>query len=304
MVERKEVEAAYGVRIDAWRPYRDVVQAHTAEHGWLCIKPCRYPPEELEFLAAVLDHLRGRGFTASPRLYRTKDGRPFREIRSGAYMVTPWILGSSPDFRRESERTDAVQLLARFHTHAQGLRVVRVPPRRDALLQMHRRIARCEHLLSPHLSRKEARLVEQMLAFADDALHSRLARLALTRERAVRAFDHGDYNYPNLVRDHRGRLHVIDFDNARLNVRMADLAHLIHRNCAWETAGTERLIAAYQRVRPLTSGERRLLCALLAYPYPLVRAVHQGRSVHSVRPFRHRHQVAAYLAFLREQARF
>jgi Ser/Thr protein kinase RdoA (MazF antagonist) len=96
---------------------------------------------------------------------------------------------------------------------------------------------------------------------------------AVKHEASVGAFVHGDYNYPNLIFDRERFIHLIDFENTSHQVRMTDLAHILHRNVAWMGDETLRWIEYYDRTRPLSSGDKHLLFALLHVPYPLVRAI-------------------------------
>jgi thiamine kinase-like enzyme len=105
---------------------------------------------------------------------------------------------------------------------------------------------------------------------------------AIRNETSLLAFVHGDYNYRNLIIDKQGAIHLIDFENTSLQVRMVDLAHVLHRNVAWKGEETLRWIDNYDRVRPLSSEDRHLLFALLLVPYPLVRAIRQNRNIQSI----------------------
>lgn len=63
---------------------------------------------------------------------------------------------------------------------------------------------------------------------------------------------------------------------------MEDLAHVLHRNAPWQVHQMSRLIEVYDRVRPLAQDDLHLLVALLLQPYPLIRALRAGRSIHAI----------------------
>ncbi|WJH37399.1 phosphotransferase [Paenibacillus sp. CC-CFT747] len=118
-----------------------------------------------------------------------------------------------------------------------------------------------------------AQWLPPLLREGEELLADPAVERLMATERKAGAFVHGDYNYPNVVLDRSHRLHLIDMENASLNVRVMDLAHILHRNCPWNADGIMTAIAEYDRKRPLGPDERFVLYALLVLPYPLVRAI-------------------------------
>jgi thiamine kinase-like enzyme len=104
---------------------------------------------------------------------------------------------------------------------------------------------------------------------------------AIASEQRVSAFVHGDYNYPNLIKDSHHKLHLIDFENTSLNVRMNDLSHILHRNCLWDSSRMLRWIEYYERKRPLSPYDLNLLHAQLMAPYHVVRNIRIGGFRHA-----------------------
>lgn len=102
------------------------------------------------------------------------------------------------------------------------------------------------------------------------------AQAAIRREIRAKAYVHGDYNYHNIVVDSSGHYNLIDFDKTALQVRMYDLAHIMYRICPWNDDRASRLIEIYDRARPLSRGDIRLLVALLCLPGSLIRSIHWG----------------------------
>ncbi len=118
-----------------------------------------------------------------------------------------------------------------------------------------------------------------LLALCEEVLY-RLqqpkVRAAIQQEQKAAALIHGDYNYPNLVKDRQLKIHLIDFENCSLHVRMKDLSHLLHRNCLWNATKMLRAIDFYQRYRPLSTQDLHLLHTLLISPYHVVRNLRIG----------------------------
>jgi Ser/Thr protein kinase RdoA (MazF antagonist) len=93
---------------------------------------------------------------------------------------------------------------------------------------------------------------------------------------------HNDFGTANVLVNHTGAITLIDFDFSDRNLYASELARTIAYLCAlkapsYDTDLAADYIAAYQRTRPLSDGERRIVGAILAYyGYPMY-AYTQGR---------------------------
>ena len=277
MTLRAEVEREYGIEILDWKPVRDVFQIRSKRHGVLCLKPYEYESEEVQFIAAVQDHVYGRGFHYVPRTLRTRDQQSSIAFAHRWYMLTPWIAGKTPVFRDARQLHHAVRTLGGFHTHAQNFPRSSVPPQRYKMNQMLEQLVKDRQLIRRTYQGIAGKTLLDLCDESIRQLKSKKVRKAILHEAELGAVIHGDYNYPNIVRDVRNRDHLIDFDNASMNTRMEDLAHIIHRNAPWQPEKVMRLIDHYDHARPLSSGDLSLLAALLYRPYPVIRSLHQNR---------------------------
>jgi len=263
------VEREYGIRVRRIGKVKDVYRLETRE-GAMCLKPYKVDASEVDYLAAVFEHLRGRGFRYGPLLYRTKNGRAWVRYGSAYYMLTDWVIGATPDFSTDEPIRKALHTLGKFHRHAEGLSPDSIPAQRRHIHLLPQIVAQYkDSLANCELSGRMGPFME----LCDMALHyldDERCKIALAQEEQAVSFSHGDYNYPNLV-SAGGRMHLIDFEASAQQTRMVDLSHILHRNYAWRGNSTLRGVEHYEQKRPLNAETRRLLAALLMAPYPIVR---------------------------------
>ncbi|WAH36539.1 phosphotransferase [Alicyclobacillus dauci] len=267
----------YGIDIVDWTPVKDVYRLRTREHGTLCLKPYDLPIEEVEFIAGVQDDVKRNGFQFVPYTFRTRSNRVGFKHNGNWYMLTRWVVGRTPSFRNENRLHQAVRTLAKFHDSAQNLSARQPPTKRIKTKGIKRRLEHESRKIEENYRGGCAEILKDLCAASLSHIESSKVKRAIRREVAVKAFVHGDYNYPNIVQDKQGRYHLIDFENTSLHVRMEDLAHLIHHNAAWQGERVVRIIDAYDRVRPMSDGDLQLLIALLYQPYPVFRAIQNGK---------------------------
>ncbi|WP_221469013.1 phosphotransferase [Cohnella nanjingensis] len=244
----------------------------TSDGRALCCKTYNFPDSEVDFIADILIQLVESGFPYGPRIVATRDRRLWAKRNDKPVMVTNWIKGRSPNFETPSEWKQAIRTLASFHRYAQFPILREVPAGRERYTTLTSVIADYRTTLQ-HVQDIP---VHAFIFLCDEAtryLGEPKSMEAVKCEAAVRAWVHGDYNYPNLILDRKGFMRLIDFENTSLQARMTDLAHILHRNAAWDCDELLRWIDYYDRFRPLSAEDRFLLYALLHVPYPLVRAI-------------------------------
>jgi CotS family spore coat protein len=273
-----EIEHQYGIQINKCTKVKDVYRVETKQHGSLCLKSYRVSIEEVQFIAVVQEYLIQNGFLYSPRVFLNRDGLPYIQTHGACYMLTNWVNGQNPRYQNIKQLKKSVRTLAAFHSHAKYISIS-APKRRFRVFSLEDRFKSTYSAVKKYDDRDSAKrdamlhLCKQALEQFEDA-H---VQKAILHEAKIKAFVHGDYNYPNLVVDAQGNHQLIDFDNTSLHVRMEDLAHIIHRNYPWQADGAFRLIDVYSHVRPIGKDELRLLVALLHEPYPLIRAISQKK---------------------------
>jgi Ser/Thr protein kinase RdoA (MazF antagonist) len=273
-----DIEEAYPLTIRNSTRIRDVYRLLTAKGRMLCSKSYDIPEPEVHFIARVMMHLAETGFQYGPRIIPTKSQALWAIRKEKPYMITNWVRGRSPKFKERLEWKKAIRTLATFHQHAEGITLDDVPPGRDRIAFLPNMIDHYRVTISEH---KGIGDMSAFISLCDEAtyyINQPMSLEATNHEMSVRAFVHGDYNFPNLVIDRKDSIHLIDFENTSLQARMTDLAHILHRNFPWNGEDTVRWIEYYDHIRPISSVDRHLLFALLHVPYPLVRAIRLNKN--------------------------
>ncbi|OXL86850.1 sporulation protein [Paenibacillus sp. SSG-1] len=269
---RTGIEETYGMRIREIRRVKDVFRIRT-RLGTYCLKGYDVQVEEVFYIARVFACLDERGFTRSPKVYPTTALSPVMIHQGSVYMLTNWVHGRQPDFGSAADLRKGLRSLARFHAAAEGFPAGEAPASRIRYFDLEKDVSDYKDLLGCY---ENTRHLVPPCEEAISRLREPAVLAAITAEQQASAFIHGDYNYPNLIKDKRGKLHLIDFENSSLHVRMKDLAHILHRNFTWNAGGMLRAVEYYQRHRQLSAPDLSLLHALLSAPYPVVRSIKIG----------------------------
>ncbi|MFK7693033.1 phosphotransferase [Paenibacillus sp. HJGM_3] len=273
------VEQSYGIKIRDSRPFHDVYKVRT-ENGVYCLKPYEFHAEDVQFIGRILGYLEERGFSRGPKVYPTVEQAAFMTHNGVFYMLTNWVKGDRPDFSKRMDYKKGIRTLAKFHAVAEGFPLEEVPAGRVRYSGLSSEVTEYKELLSSYTH------TGHLVPLCEEAL-GRLQQAgsleAIDTEAQLSAFTHGDYNYPNMIKDPHRKIHLIDFDNSSLHVRMKDLSHILHRNCLWDGTEMLRWIDYYHKHRSLSSGDRCLLHALLVAPYHVVRNIRIGGIRHAKR---------------------
>jgi Ser/Thr protein kinase RdoA (MazF antagonist) len=269
-----DVEQEYGINITKQVMVRDVYQLFTENHGILCLKSYDISESEIRFIAQMFTHLAESGFMYGPKILLTTSQSPWITRNEVHYMLTNWVVGESPEFNERTLFKKTIRFLAKFHSIAQGLPALHVPEARIKYNRLGERITSYQNILGEYP--KTERLIS-ICNKAQEHLSSPTVMKAIEQEQATLAYVHGDFNYPNLVLDKSCSIHMIDFENMSLNVRMQDFSHILHRNFPWQGKETLQWIEYYDRKRPLSMEDLHLLYTLLLVPYPVIRAIRRKK---------------------------
>ncbi|NOU71815.1 phosphotransferase, partial [Paenibacillus sp. LMG 31458] len=233
---------------------------------------------EVAFIRELFVYLDQKGYRYAPKPVDGLNNNLWTFHRNQYWLLTNWVKGRSPDFPRKSELMKTFRTLAKFHLHAEGFSADKVPERRIRYEQSYRLPAEYRSEIRKYVG------LERFIDLCDQAEaygHKQAVIRAIESERAAGAFCHGDYNFPNVVMDHSRHLHLIDLENASMNVRMTDLAHILYRNYPWDGEMILNGVEEYERKRSLSVEDRHLLYMLLLIPYPLIRALRKyGKKYH------------------------
>lgn len=255
----------------------------------------RQPPDvtenDLRFRHAFMAHLRDAGLPV-PGLLARPDGSSHTITEDGIYEAQSWLDGQqfvTEDAGGESELEAAARMLGALHQASAGFlwQPHRWPEERsaDGLARAYSTLIR-QAAERPELS---PAMTNGLLRIAEACEGRRVAaHAALTQEPAPPQLHiHGDFQAHNLRFDSSGVNAIYDFDAARWDSRLLELAYslLYFTGVRWDDASSltpplvddgldvlraHRFLSAYGREAPPAEGEATLLADALALVFPIV----------------------------------
>lgn len=270
----------FGLEPLGFTPVRRAWRVETAE-GPRFLKCTALSPAELAFVTAAAAHLRSRGEPA-PQFHTDHLGRPYVARPGYSFVLTDWLTGREADFDDPEDLGLAVKAVARLHWRGEGFIAppsgrVRVEwghwpekfGRRVVLFQAFREAALAVRGEFDHaylaLWDYHAGRAKEALRLLEGSVYPRLISSHL-RAPVICHHDLSKRNF--LIREAEACL--VDFDYCVQDHPVHDLANLLQRlgqSEDWETGKAEGVLAAYDRLCPLSRGERNLLLALLVWPH-------------------------------------
>ena len=290
--KRKWQRTGFGVMLDHYRVLQSVADEYdlkmlqierengvfriNTSQGWKKFKPFKYSAPELEFVHSALEHLAAKGWKRSLPLHLTKEGATHVETPYGLFYVTIWVQGTEIDPEDPFQLEASVKILGEMHR----------------LLEDFRSETECHRLYPVSWHEKYRRQGEDLLRYqqlAEDTRKNKFSR----RFRQVaddflrmigiglQLLEDGDYERvskepdlntichtspiaSNLVAGHDGKIYMIDFDNARRDLRIYDVARMMIRHGDWDVDKALFILRNYQEANPLTKEEIALIPALCA----------------------------------------
>ncbi len=244
--------------------------------GMLCLR--RWPPkhpdqQRLEFIQAVLWHVDQEGFHAVPLPVETQHRHGYVLFAGHLWELTRWLPGRA-DYRQNPSAArleNALGAVARFHRATATFPLPETGP--VASPGIVERLARLHELMGgrieslrrstregawPELAARGQRLIEMfgaaapgVLTVLEDAATRRVELQPCVRDiwQAHVLFEHDDVSG------------IVDFGSMRPENVAADVARLLGSLAGDERADWQRGLAAYERYRPLSSDELRLVAA-------------------------------------------
>jgi Ser/Thr protein kinase RdoA (MazF antagonist) len=248
----------------------------TTPRGLLCLRrwPHEYPTvERLQFIQAVLWHVSVEGFELSPLPLEADSHAGFVEHQGTLWQLEPWMLGEANyhALPNETKLRSALAALAQFHLAAASFPLAENGPlpsprlllRRDRLNaleagQLDRLAAAIQPGKWPALAERATRLV-QLVRLAADRVGQTLAAAQSLKVPVQPCI--GDVWHDHVLFLGDAVSGLVDFGGMRADAVAGDIARLLGSLVADDTAGWKIGLAAYDRYRPLSPDERRLVTA-------------------------------------------
>ena len=252
--------------------------------GRLLIREFRGSVCKLEKEQELLLHLKSCGYLVD-QMAADSEGRLATVYREyGQFVVKESLDGRECDTRSESELSKASSLLAGIHKELRGVGPVEEEERLrlaapDAAWEMgrHNKELRKIYAFIRRKNRKnefESACLACFPPLIRDAQEIeaklRASSYGELREQAFaeRHFSHGEYTHHNILVV-AGQMAVINFEKFALDVQVNDLYLFLRKILEkqnYDFRLGERLLGAYEKVRPLSGQEREYLGLRMQYP--------------------------------------
>lgn len=236
--------------------------------------PSRFPEARIRFEHSILRYLQRHRFPA-PGVIPTSSEESFIEVDGRAWAVFEYCQGSMaprPLLRQADINTTGARTLARYHQlmadfQPDGQELVQGLGHRWYLEELDRYR---EHVSS---GRSLTRVERYFLKHVGDIRH-RLATLGALLEtsgsRCSKTIIHGDFGFENILFRNGQVVGVLDFTNAHLDARVADVAYSLLACSKWlgarlNLATARMFLKAYQARYPLSREELELVPLWMTY---------------------------------------
>jgi Ser/Thr protein kinase RdoA (MazF antagonist) len=226
-------------------------------------------PEIIHAQHALIAHLRRAGFPA-PTIMPTTGGNTLLALGDELYEIQTYIEGTFYDHERTAHLKEAARTLGRYHVCVEGF-ALRSLQNQDELYSpavLHANLAALIDAWEIERDPELGQMARRLAAHADDlatrfAAHGTLPHLVI----------HGDYYADNLIFEGDCITGVVDYDKARWQPRVVELAetliyfasprpghlkHLVYPGIL-EWKPFERFLRHYASVVSLTENEIRAL---------------------------------------------
>ena len=235
-IRPEQIAEQYEMEVKSISKGRDCFLCET-DLGMRALKEYRGSVERAEFLAGMLDFLKGQNIVAE-QIFYTKEGEIFaRDEEEQNYLLLSVFRGAECDTKSREDMVYAVRLLAGLHNATEQYpdevpEFVKMNP--NALLLLYEKHNRELRQVRNYIrGRKQKNEFEEMFMrqFAGffekaQAVTEQLKNMEICEE--LTGFCHGDYNQHNVVFSREG-VAVVNFLNFSYQIRVSDLSNFVRK---------------------------------------------------------------------------
>ena len=282
-----EVLEKYDLEVKGTRKMRGAFFCDTNE-GTMLLRETKLSEQRALFLYQVLSRLEEQSNIKVDTPVFTSEGGILAVLPDGRrYMMKRWYSGRECDVRQEAEAVRAAGQLALLHNglNDEGIRELRggdpegtgaAPDPLEEIRRHNRELKKVRRFIRGRPVKNAFEYLflesfEQMYRMAERVAErmeaSGCVRLYARSVREGRLF-HGAYKYHNLLLTEEG-IAVTDFDHMKTGIQVYDLYYFLRKvmeKYSWKQKTGQKLLEAYERIRPLEQGEREYIGLMLAYP--------------------------------------
>ncbi len=260
-----------------------------SRQGLYTLKEFAGSKEKAELMDMVLTGMQGKLQTGLfvEHILRNKDGELLTEDTDGAvYIVKSWFDGRECNVKDIAECEEAVGILAELHNAmafeekdiAETIPVESIPvfSLEKEYLRHNKELKRVRRYLKEKGQKTDFELFlnkhyDFYLNQAEQILEDYTRYSILEKPEEILNYKelcHGDYQYHNIIFTNEG-MSVINFDKIIADRQIRDLYLFMRKileKSNWSLETGESLIEAYNKIRPISAGDRISLYYRFAYP--------------------------------------
>ena len=251
----------------------------------LIFKEFSGPESRLQLQERILKQIETIGTVRTEQIIPTAEGQLYVKDADGTmYVLKTWTEGRECNIRDKEECIQAVALLARLHNcmvFKEDLQDVQMalPPEKE-YDKHNRELRRVRKYLSQksqktwfeiHLAKHFDFFYQQAMTVTQEWMHYReIACKQPFQEFAEKeiCICHGDYQYHNILKDRAGWI-LVNFEKYVADDSVRDLYLLLRKlleKSDWSVELGSALLAAYEKIHPLSAISRIDLYYRLSYP--------------------------------------
>jgi CotS family spore coat protein len=288
-----EIFEKYGLKIIDIVPKRSIYRVET-DQGLKCLKKVRYDQNTFRYIDEAMEHLVHNGFSKIASLVKTLDGSLYVEDEEDKYVVMNWLEGRECDYENPIELNLAVKTLAELHSASKGFEPSIDQPERNDLGKWPDIFQnRSQELvwMKENVEQKENQnifdkmFLENIEYYYQNSLEAIESFKFFSYKKLVekaqieKSFCHNDYAYHNILISYDGQqIMLLDFDYCVIDIRIKDIASLIHRNlkkCFWDIGRAEYILNSYHSEKALSNDELKGIYTYLLFPTDFWRIANQ-----------------------------
>lgn len=278
-----EVLEKYDIEVKSTRRIRGAFFCDTKE-GSMLLKETKMSERRAPFLYDALSEIESRGNVKVDTPVFTKEGELRTASREGNfYMLKKWYQGRECDVRQEYDVVRAAAKLAVLHKDMEDL-AVKVGSGADAagkdpveeIQRYNRELKKIRSFIRSRPVKNEFEILflenfEKMYRAADGILlkmETSGCRKLFEESVSKGSVVHGDYNYHNLIML-RDDIAVTNFEHMHTDIQVKDFCYFLRKvmeKNQWKQKTGQKIVEAYEEVRPLSEREKEFAALNLAYP--------------------------------------
>lgn len=285
-----------------------------SDSGLKCLKKVYYDEGNLLFIYSVIEWLNMKNILC-PRLLSTKEGHKFVKYNDDLFILTDWIDGRKCDYNNLNDIILMSRNLGKIHKHSKGFRPIEGSIIKNSDSTFY--TSQYKHFNSLldfwnsaiHINDAFSRLYIEMFEYnygkareSIDILSTIDFSRLLGDEVSNHAICHLDYVNKNIIFTKDETIYLIDFDNTRIDMPVHDICYFLRRilkrdDTAWDFNVFKAAMESYEKIRPLSKAEYKVILALLLFPqkyWKVSRDYYKNRKVCNPAPFLNMLKKASY----------